>query len=428
MNILIITHFYEADGIMGSVRWTELAYRLSKKNNVIVVAHKDYERFKEKDSGIKTIYVDNECWYVKRGKKKKTVGIKKTILKDNHTKCGIITKLKRVISISLYSWSMQYTAVKNSRYILRQLQEMNYRPDCVIPTSRPFIDCFEAYYLVKKLKTKWILDQRDMPFNDGESKFSIWTYRKDFHKFDKYVYKYICVSNGMAEVFLEFCEFGAAQKNKTHVITNGYSKRNLLEGESHSEVLTIAYVGDLYEGKRDSKMLFEALSNVLSKCKEKNQAVRIVYAGDCSDSLYSDAEEFHLESIIENRGRVSHSEAINIQKNADVLLLLTWNTPIDRGILPGKFYEYMMANKPIICLTSGNLPNGEAAEMVGSMNLGIAVDYLHYSEGVDKLAEYLSMQLKKKMNNEELLFSPEYEKVRMFDYDEIVKKVEELIY
>ena len=40
-NLLIITHYFEKDGIMGSVRWTNFAHRLSKDYNVYVLTHGD---------------------------------------------------------------------------------------------------------------------------------------------------------------------------------------------------------------------------------------------------------------------------------------------------------------------------------------------------------------------------------------------------
>jgi len=47
-------------------------------------------------------------------------------------------------------------------------------------------------------------------------------------------------------------------------------------------------------------------------------------------------------------GYVSHSEAIRLQHNAQLLLLVEMNKPETRSIIPGKLFEYLVARRPII--------------------------------------------------------------------------------
>ena len=128
-----------------------------------------------------------------------------------------------------------------------------------------------------------------------------------------------------------------------------------------------------------------------------------------------------------DHGFVSHAESIRIQHEADLLLLLTWNTEMDRGILPGKFYEYMMAEKPIICITCGSVTNGEAEKMVNDMNLGIAVNQINYNSDINRLADYLTVQLNNKREENELVFTPNKEMVSEFDYDNLTQKLNGII-
>ena len=48
MNILIVSHFYEIDGVMGSVRWTSFAHRLAKENNILLWDFNKLEELIEK--------------------------------------------------------------------------------------------------------------------------------------------------------------------------------------------------------------------------------------------------------------------------------------------------------------------------------------------------------------------------------------------
>ena len=49
-------------------------------------------------------------------------------------------------------------------------------------------------------------------------------------------------------------------------------------------------------------------------------------------------------------GYVSHSEALQMQHDAQVLLLLEIDRPETKAIIPGKLFEYFAAERPIVAL------------------------------------------------------------------------------
>ena len=49
-------------------------------------------------------------------------------------------------------------------------------------------------------------------------------------------------------------------------------------------------------------------------------------------------------------GSISRSEILNIQKKADILLLLTWNDPKQKGLLGGKIFEYIASGNAILSI------------------------------------------------------------------------------
>ncbi len=438
MNILIITHFYEIDGVMGSVRWTSFAHRLAKKHNVYIVTHAQNSQkigTIEKKDNISVIYVDNECEYVKRGKKRKKDNIYSTFSKSpSNYKKTFKNIIKDIIKSTAKSWlymlSMYMTAKKNAKYAEDELSKIGVSLDYVISTSRPFINCFTAFNIAKKKRTPWLFDQRDLPYSDGASRIEIASFRYALRHFDRFVSKYTLVSKGMADSFIDFCKFKKKQKDKTFVLNNGYdtTHKSTLEKEINDGVLTIAYAGDLYEGKRDANILFDALNQVMKDDRFVPNDVRIDYAGNSSVSLYETAKKYGLEEVIKDRGRVPHKEAIKMQQNSDLLLLLTWNTLMDRGVLSGKLYEYMMVEKPIVCITSGEIPNGEAEIMIKEMNLGVAVNYIEYEQGVKQLSKYITEQLLNKKNGSLLTFAPNEQMVKEFDYDYLVDKLEAIMF
>ena len=57
--------------------------------------------------------------------------------------------------------------------------------------------------------------------------------------------------------------------------------------------------------------------------------------------------------------RVSYAESIDLQMNADVLLLLQWNDEKELGNVPGKVFEYIAARRPVLGLGPvGGIPAG----------------------------------------------------------------------
>lgn len=421
MNIVIFSHFFNVDGVIGSVRWTSFAKRLSSNNNIIVVSHRSNANGEiETVDGIKTIYFDDECYYVKR----KRPSVKNNSSLSGRTvsdkKSSIKKELRIVIKTFLYMISMKITAKKNCKKLLSILSKENFEVDYIISTSRPFIGALNGYYLNKVKRVGWLLDQRDLPYSDikiqkNEQRF----YKSEFKKFDKYVSKYTLVSKGMAESFIEL--IGEKIKNKVFVLYNGYNQEIAYKDENvRNSKLSFSCVGDLYDGLRDASMLFDTLSRMIKDGIITMDDIQVDYAGNDCSSLLQNADRFGLRDVVINHGKVKHSDAVEIQDAANFSILLTWNTDVYKGNLPGKFYECMMIRKPIICLSSGNVPNGEAQIMVNDYFLGIGVSYAKYEESVEQLYSYLKNQFYSLKRDGKLIYNPITERVNEFNYDSLV--------
>ncbi len=85
---------------------------------------------------------------------------------------------------------------------------------------------------------------------------------------------------------------------------------------------------------------------------------------------------------VQRNDYIPHSEAVQVMKNAYVLLLLT-KAPIGKsgkpydaaGILTGKLFEYLAARRPIIGI--GPI-DGEAADILKETGAGVMIDYNDY--------------------------------------------------
>lgn len=435
MNIVIFSHFYDLDGVIGAVRWTSFSKRLAERGHRVYVVTNDPKRSGEiiTRDNIITLYIDDECDYVKNGNKnrskKGTSSYKKLEVGTSGNKDNIKSYIRDTIKSFLYMRSMKKAAKNNVKRIVSYFVNNNISVDYTIITSRPFIGCFNGYYFVKKMKTKWLLDQRDLPFPyTGFSIIDKIAYKLQFKKFDKLVTNYTLVSRGMANDYIELMNGTVSQKTK--VLYNGYVPESLTDKSDNREEgpLKIVYVGDLYAGMRDASILFDSINLLKEKSSSFNiNDIEIHYAGNDATSLFENAKKYGFESMIIDYGRVKHEKAVELQQIADIELLLTWNTDCFHGILPGKFYEYMLVKKPIVCITSGNVPHGEAGQMVENMNLGVSIEYLNYEQDVIKLSKFLELQLDSIKMNNRLVYSPDVNAVSKFNYDNLIDELMDII-
>jgi hypothetical protein len=129
-------------------------------------------------------------------------------------------------------------------------------------------------------------------------------------------------------------------------------------------VLEIAYMGGIYPGRRDPSPLFEAISRL----GEARQAVRVRFHGTDPAHVRPLAERTGVGSQVEVLPPVPFRQAIALQREADVLLLLRWADESERGVVPGKLFEYIGARRPILCL---GLEGGSVAEIIREREAGL---------------------------------------------------------
>ncbi len=113
--------------------------------------------------------------------------------------------------------------------------------------------------------------------------------------------------------------------------------------------------------------LFAALARLHERSPELSDRVELVLAGRLDREEQELIEGLDLGDTVRHVGQLSRAEAMLLQRRADALLLLT--SPNLVWELPGKFFEYLGAGRPILALAEGN----EAARMVHATGTGITV-------------------------------------------------------
>jgi glycosyltransferase involved in cell wall biosynthesis len=95
------------------------------------------------------------------------------------------------------------------------------------------------------------------------------------------------------------------------------------------------------------------------------------------------AEALGLGDRIELLGEVSRRRSLELQRDSDVLLLLIPESGgRGKGVLTGKIYEYLAAERPILAAVP---PDGAAAQLVRDTGAGVVAP----SDDVEALKEAL---------------------------------------
>ena len=119
------------------------------------------------------------------------------------------------------------------------------------------------------------------------------------------------------------------------------------------ESFRITYTGGLYSGRRDPGVILEAVRILLKDGNLQNNDLEIVYAGPDAPLWVEMLSKYKLEEYGITYNNLSLEESIKIQCESCINVLLTWSTPEQKGILTGKYYEYLMARRPIINIING---------------------------------------------------------------------------
>ena len=437
MKILICSKLFFPDNEIGAVRVNNIAKYLNEAGHQVTVICGSVktvfpvEPFSGKISIIRISHSDFATKLI--SKVERSVDVRKPLVNDRlalskKKVTGLAQAYRKFkgLRLQLYNLYLQidwfYQAKKA---INKKVNVTNY--DIVLSSFGP-LSSYLTGRCVKKINksTRWISDLRDNMQNEDYFTIINWIYsyfeRDMMLKSDAVT----VVSKGQYKMLQKAVGEKKIKNSNTTIVYNGYENEISPDTRKNLRILKVGYTGSLYEGKRDMSLLFKAFQELSDENKISLNQVQIHYAGKSSSDLLKQASYYGVRQIIHDHGYLSRLESIKLQESCDILVVLSWNTKKEQGILSGKFFEYIQAYKPIIAITSGDLPQAEITEMVKELNVGIACEYMLENTDLPLLKNYVWLQYDNIINGSESAFSPNMEKIRSFHYKNIVKKFEEI--
>jgi glycosyltransferase involved in cell wall biosynthesis len=248
----------------------------------------------------------------------------------------------------------------------------DYNIDTIITTGPPHSLHLIGEQLKSKLGIKWIADFRDPWTTIGyHKKLKLLPMAKKKHKTLE-----AKVLNSADKIIVTSyntkLNFTSLTQQPIEVITNGYDHESVGKVVL-DEKFSLAHIGSLLSD-RNPKMLWKVLEDLSNTNKVFASMLQLNFVGSVSKEVLRSLEQYNLSRYVNLKGYVPHIEAIKFQKKSQVLLLIEIDSEDTKCIIPGKLFEYMVSNRPILAIG----PEGsDVSEILRATNTG---NYFLYSD------------------------------------------------
>lgn len=244
--------------------------------------------------------------------------------------------------------------------------------EAMISSSWPVTSHIIAKDLKKKYNLKWIADLRDLwNLNPYVKHTFIRNYFEKKLEIETFEY---------ADVLTTTTELASKKLKELHpqkkicTVMSGYDIEDITNNNTpkNQEKLNFTYAGSLYGGKRNPKLLFKGISELIHEDKINPLLLSLDFYGD-NFGLKETAEEYGIEDLVNIHGTIPHEEVLKKQKESQALLLLSWNNKKEEMFLPGKIYEYLAAKRPVLSI---GYREGSLKDLIEKTEIGYHVSTL----------------------------------------------------
>lgn len=379
-KVLIITYYWPPSGGAGVQRWLKFVKYFSEFGITPIIItvdptvaeypQRDESLLKDVPADIKIIKTDykNIYNYYKRFTKSKNAPYGGFANEANPT---LKQKFARFIRGNFFlpdprkGWN-KFVIPKAEQLIISG------ETDIIITTGPPHSTHLIGLKLKQRFKNiKWIADFRD-PWTDiyyNNILYQSLIAQQINKNYEKKVLEacntLITVSPSLKRLLEK-----KTSKNITEkiiVIPNGYDDDDFagLEEISPNKQFTITYTGTMADSY--------PIDSFLQAVQEFSDQfpIKVRFVGTISENLKNKMESA-LKDIVEFIAPVPHKESIEFLLQSSVLLLIIPNIIENKGILTGKLFEYIRANRPVLCLGP---TDSDTSEFITECKCGKTFDY-----------------------------------------------------
>ena len=370
-TVLILTYHFPPTPSVGTVRMGGLTRYLPEFGWSTVVVTPRAGR------------VDPPTWLVETGDADLTAGIKRMLrvrsdaaLKD--AIAGASSPLARPKSARVVDLVKALVAIPDTnrgwiriaaRAASRQVAEGRF--GAILSTSPPPSAHVAASRVAARSRLPWVADLRDLWSEDHNSTAPAWRRRLD-RRIEVRTFRgataLVTVSEPLARTLR-----GLHPALPVHTILNGFDPEEVGLADRLTPDFTLTHTGTFYQGRRDPSLLFETLARMLASGRLPRGRVRVRLFARHEPWVAALVRRYGLEGVVELLDWTARREALRVQQESQVLLLLHWGGAREEGVYTGKIFEYLAARRPVLLIGGGA---GVLSDLLDETGAGV-----HVTEG-----------------------------------------------
>lgn len=424
MKILIICEYIAPIQAIASIRWSKIAKYIKRNHSNVqidVLTNCKDEFFKTDSTLENERHCFDQYWEVpptlllrtyaeakRRHHKKKVVYEERNSAATSYEKVGK-SKLDFAHEIKdLLSYVQMKKGTKNL--------QGDY--DVVISSYGPIWTHLVAEQVKKKFShTIWLADFRDPYVKDRES-----DRLRTFHK--KVTEKHCAIADYIVRVSDTLQTFTPSPV-PVYTIPNGYDPEEALNPLPPKK-FSIVFTGTLYGEHSDIGIIGKALSDLCAEGKIQREDVELEYAGSYGGTAKKLMQKYSAQEFLHDHGLISRQESLKMQASAAILILAGWNTKGERCHWTGKAYEYMMAEKPILYVVTGDVPYSVPSKQIHHLD-GYCYEQCRHEETYQGMKDYILEKYQEWKATGNVTVQQDREYVEQYAYPHIAEQVWQLI-
>jgi hypothetical protein len=348
--LLVIAYYFPPTGSIGSERIKKITESLSEKFDLIhVITTKNPVIHGEEYEFPKNVIIHRVEYYDYRVLVKKGLKKEQTLTLKSNKVSWHIKYFRKLLESYPFRIFFGEGGILYKKNVLKKAKEIleTERITHLFSSFRPAVD----HEIAKKIKIlnpnlNWWADFRDLPVDKVRGN-SIWP-KIDIKKWKNIISKanlISSVSEGQGD------ELSGITNKKSHTLFNGFSDTQINQGEKVlKENFIISYTGSIYGNLQNPEPILKWIKNH----PEKNK-ITFIYAGKDSEIIKYYFSKYDLLGNLMSNNTLTEIDSTNIQRKADINLVLSWSYQKSKGILTGKLFSYIAARKPILVILKGEI-------------------------------------------------------------------------
>jgi glycosyltransferase involved in cell wall biosynthesis len=286
-----------------------------------------------------------------------------------------------------------------NRYALAAVDKLlaaGERFDAVLTSSPPHSTQLIGLEIQKRYGLRWLADLRD-PWTDIY-------YTKDLHRTPpaawldaRYERQVLTKADAVLVTSPETERLFRRKlpdlaKGKIVVLPNGYDEPDFQQPSAPPiDCLRITHTGTI-----SARYRIDNLLKAIAECQQRYPQVpwRIRFVGQVDAGVRAQVAAVGLSNVTEFLPFVPHQQSVAYLMTSSALLMAIPDVALNRGILPGKVFEYLAARKPVLCVGPAG---SDADNVLREAGAGQALPYDDYTLMLSTL-EQLAQQWQQNPN------------------------------